>query len=133
MLHHIFSLLLREGHPHLIFVLAVNAQLLFHVCDLALDLQRFLSLSYLPGLVFLSLDRLQSQRIVAERILDVPEIRLVCNHLLATCAIEEFGSKLLTLLVIHHLLGLVLTHSFLTAVGNITLGHISEALVNEAT
>ena len=90
---HVVSLRFRQSHPHFVFVFAVNLEFLLHVLDLLLELDSFLSLANLPLLVLLSLDGLQSQRVVRKWVFNVRKVRLVRNQLLPTSSSIKLCSQ----------------------------------------
>ena len=100
-LEYLLSLFLVEFDAHLVLVVPINIQLLLHICDLVFDLLCLILLAQLPRLVLLLFDRLQGQRVVAERVIYVAEVCHICDEFFPSyLRIEQFGPQLHTLLVI---------------------------------
>ena len=83
--------------------------------------------------MLLLLNRLQRERIVAKRILNVPKVRQIRDDLLSArlLALEQFGPQFLALLVVrdrHH----VSVAALVPDVIDVRFGHVSQPLVNEA-
>ena len=78
------------------------------------------------------LDCLKCHGVVREWVLNVPEICLIADDFLAPGLVEEPSSQLAALLIISYLIKIVAAR-LTVIVSTLALGHVGEALVDEAT